>query len=431
MAPHDPEAHRGRFLSTLRLQYPDAVDAQDGGYRLLHPETGEYYTGDHRHLVATCRSIANFAAGAIADGPDWCLDAAEHGLEFLESAHRADGHDGGDSGSATHGYHLVVNADGEPVDRTRSAYGQAFVLLAYARAADAGVDGAESGLAATVDLLDERFHDGTGCLRSDCDPDWSEREPYRGQNANMHACEAYLAAYEATGDEEYLDRASGIASRITVDLAAETDGLLWEHYTADWEHDFAYNADEPRHQFRPPGYQPGHHVEWAKFCALLDRYGADVPAALTAEGGEGGEGGEDGWYGRAIELFDTAVDLGWTEGGFAYTVEADGEIIVGDRYGWTFAEGIGAAAALAERARDRGDEDAAARFTDRHRRFVGDVDAYRGPAGLWYEKLPAVGKTEIGDEVDTATPTPPEPPGVEPDYHPASAFFESWRSGRL
>ncbi|EMA69064.1 N-acylglucosamine 2-epimerase [Halorubrum aidingense JCM 13560] len=417
MAPHDPEAYRGRFLSTLRLQYPDAVDAQGGGYRLLHPETGDHYTGEHRHLVATCRSIANFAAGAIADGPDWCLDAAEHGLEFLESAHRA-GDDGEGSPPATDGYHLVVDADGEPVDRTRSAYGHAFVLLAYARAADAGVDGAADGLAATVDLLDERFHDGTGCLRSDCDPDWSEREPYRGQNANMHACEAYLAAYEATGDEEYLARAHRIAARITVDLASATDGLLWEHYTADWDHDFAYNADEPRHQFRPPGYQPGHHVEWAKFCALLDRYDAAVPAALT---GEDGDFGGDGWYGRAVELFDAAVDLGWTDGGFAYTVEADGEPIVGDRYGWTLAEGIGAAAALAERARDRGDEDAAARFADRHRRFVGHVDAYRGPAGLWYEKLSAADQT----------PTAPDPPGVEPDYHPASAFFESWRSGRV
>jgi len=88
----------------------------------------------------------------------------------------------------------------------------------------------------------------------------------------MHACEAFLAAYEATDEARYLDRARHIAEAITVDLAAETDGLLWEHYTADWEHDFAYNVDEPRHQFRPPGYQPGHHAEWAKLLALLDRY---------------------------------------------------------------------------------------------------------------------------------------------------------------
>ena len=406
MRSHGPAAHRGRLLSTLRVQFPDAL-AETGGYRLLHPVAGDPYTEDRRHLVATCRSIANFAAGALADGPDWCLDAAEHGIAFLESAHRADE-------SAAEGYHLVVGSNGEPTDRTRSAYGHAFVLLAYARAADAGIDGAEDKLRATMELVDERFRDGTGCLRSDCDPTWSEREPYRGQNANMHACEAFLAAYEATGDEASLDRARRIAERITVELAVETDGLLWEHYTADWAHDFGYNADEPRHQFRPPGYQPGHHVEWAKFLALLDRYDAPVPDELS---------GERGWYGRAVELFDAAVDLGWTEGGFAYTVEADGEVIVGDRYGWTLAEGIGASAALAERARARGEQCDADRYDDWHRRFLDRVDDYRGPAGLWYEKRPAAGAG--GD------PTAPEPPGVEPDYHPASAWYESWRSGRL
>lgn len=412
----DPAPFRGRLLATLRVQYPDVL--ADAGFRLLHPTTGDHYTGDGRHLVATCRSIANFAAGAVAGGPAWCLDAAEHGLTFLESAHAAVDDTNGavdDTNAARKvpnaaGYHLVVDADGDPIDRTRSAYGHAFVLLAYARATHAGIDGAAAGLEATVDLLDERFHDGTGCLRSDCGPDWVDREPYRGQNANMHACEAYLAAYEATDDRRYLERARRIARRITVDLAAETDGLLWEHYTDDWGHDFAYNADEPRHQFRPPGYQPGHHAEWARFLALLDRYGTENAT-------------DEGWYGRAIELFDAATDLGWTDGGFVYTVEADGDPIVADRYGWALAEGIGAAAALRERATARDDFAAAERLGEWHTRFLECADDYRGPAGLWYEKRPVAGRE--GD------PVPPDPPGIEPDYHPVSASFESYRSFKM
>ncbi|GAB7009260.1 AGE family epimerase/isomerase [Halorubrum trueperi] len=394
--------HRARLLSTLRVQYPDVL--AERGYRLLHPETGDRYTGVQRHLVATCRSVANFAAGALADGPDWCGSAAEHGLAFLREAHRGD--DGG--------YHLVVEEDGTPVDRTRSAYGHAFVLLAYARTADAGVDGARDGLAETHALIDERFRDGSGLLRSDCDEDWVELAAYRGQNANMHACEAYVAAYEATGDETYLERARHVAESIAFDLAAETNGLLWEHYTADWEHDFAYNADRPRHQFRPPGYQPGHHAEWAKFLALLDRY--DDPDASTAIGPG------DGWYARGLDLFDAAVEHGWSENGFVYTHEADGSVLVPDRYGWALAEAIGASAALAERAVARGDAEAAERLRRWHRRFIVRTDLFRGPAGVWYEKrLPPDAN---GDLVAA------EPPGVEPDYHPASAYFEGWRSAR-
>jgi len=128
------------------------------------------------------------------------------------------------------------------------------------------------------------------------------------------------------------------------------------------------------------------------------------------------------WYTRARELFDAAVDRGWSENGFVYTHAADGSPIVADRYGWALAEAIGASAALAERA-------AAARRRRRGRSapelasaVPRSTDLFRGPAGVWYEKrLPA---DADGDLVAQ------DPPGVEPDYHPAGAFFEGWRSAR-
>lgn len=396
-----PATDRARLLATLRIQYPDALAPV--GYRLLDPETGESYSGGRRHLVATTRGVAINALGVLVDGPSWCREAATHGLDCLRESHHDPDSDG---------YDLVIETDGRKsvrtVDSTRSAYAHAFVLLAFARAAEAGIDGAAEGLQSAAELLAGRFTDPNGLLASDRTADWEEIEPYRGQNANMHGCEAFLAAYRATGEHAYLDRATTIARMLTVELAAETDGLIWEHYTTEWAVDFAYNAESPRHQFRPPGCQPGHHVEWAKLLSLLDRY----DDRTTTEN----------WYERAVELFDAAIELGWTDEGFVYTVDRDGEVIVDDRYCWAVAEAVGAAAALAERADAHGESTTTERFRTWHHRLVSTLDSFRGPAGTFYEK-----RTAQSDENGLIAP---DPPGVEPDYHPAGAAFESWRSFR-
>ena len=46
--------------------------------------------------------------------------------------------------------------------------------------------------------------------------------------------------------------------------AAKADGLVWEHYDRDWNVDWDYHRDDPKHLFRPWGFQPGHQTEWAK-----------------------------------------------------------------------------------------------------------------------------------------------------------------------
>ena len=49
--------------------------------------------------------------------------------------------------------------------------------------------------------------------------------PYRGQNANMHACEAMMAAFRATQDRKYLERAIALAEAVTGRLAAKSADL--------------------------------------------------------------------------------------------------------------------------------------------------------------------------------------------------------------
>ena len=100
---------------------------------------------------------------------------------------------------------------------------------------------------------------------------------YRGQNVNMHACEAMLAAFDATSEMRYLERAATLAHNITVRQAALADGLIWEHYRADWSVDWDYNRNDKTNIFRPWGYQPGHLTEWAKLLLISRQIILKIP----------------------------------------------------------------------------------------------------------------------------------------------------------
>lgn len=396
-----------RAGAILSFYYPTCVDTSDGGFvAQLDAETGDIYDWDAKHVVATARFTTNFwrglqfcAAESAATGTEFgdapLTDTALHtqvqrGVENLRSAFRDDRHGG---------YHWRL--DGRtPVSSRRVCYGHAFVLLAFARAVSAGVDGAERGLADVEGVLDDRFYEPTAELySSEYDETWTSSEDYRGQNANMHACEALLATYEATGDRSSLDRATRLAERLCVDLTGPTDGRIWEHYTADWTHDFEYYRDTPDDQFRPWGFQPGHHVEWAKLLGLLDRSHESAPDWLLS---------------RARSLYDYAVTAGWDEfyGGFYYTLDRADEPIVDDKYGWPVAEAIGAAAVLYERTGETRYLDDYDRFWDYAQRRL------TAPAGNWYERV-----SRQGEPYATS-----EGPAVEPGYHPLGACYESWRS---
>jgi mannose/cellobiose epimerase-like protein (N-acyl-D-glucosamine 2-epimerase family) len=362
----------------LSYYHSNSLDTHFGGYiAQLDERNGHVYDGRTKHLVATARAVHNFSVGCLIDGPVWCRTAAEHGLTFLETAHWDDRHEG---------YDWILEGRAA-TDRTRHCYGHAFVMLAGARAHQAGVERGLATLERAYDVIDDRFWEPEhGLCADEASPDWVETDSYRGLNANMHTCEALLAAYEATDESRYLDRAALIAEGVTRDLAAFGDGRLWEHYTEDWRADFEYNRDDPAHQFRPWGYQPGHHLEWAKLLLILNEHTADP------------------WYvDRATELFDEAVEMGWDEdhGGFYYTVDNESDPVVDDKYSWEVAEGIGAAALLSEHDPqylewyDRLWEHAQAHFVNpRH--------------GNWYERLAR----------DHRRDGPNRGVAVEPGYHP-------------
>ena len=148
----------------------------------------------------------------------------------------------------------------------------------------------------------------------------------------MHSCEAMLAAFEATGEARYLDRAERLARRVTIDLAGKADGLVWEHYDQHWNVDWDYNRDDPKHLFRPWGYQPGHQTEWSKLLLILARH---RPA--------------DWLLPTSRHLFDTAMQRAWDAelGGIFYGFAPDHSVCDADKYFWVQAESFAAAALLA------------------------------------------------------------------------------------
>ena len=73
--------------------------------------------------------------------------------------------------------------------------------------------------------------------------DWSQVDPYRGANSNMHTVEAYLVAGDVTGDPVWHDRALSICERIIGIHARAHEWRIPEHYDHDWTPVPEYNVE--------------------------------------------------------------------------------------------------------------------------------------------------------------------------------------------
>jgi mannose/cellobiose epimerase-like protein (N-acyl-D-glucosamine 2-epimerase family) len=321
-----PTFLRAHIADTMAFYHPRAIDPQ-GGFFHYFRDDGSVYDAGHRHLVSSTRFVFNYAMAFRETGnPDY-LQAVRHGLRYLREVHR---------NPVTGGYAWTLR-DGVVEDDMNHCYGVAFVLLAYSSALKAGVEEARDWMDETWRLLEARFWEPAfGLYKDEADAQWNFTD-YRGQNANMHMCEAMLAAFEASDEARYLERALLLADHMTRRQAAKAEGLVWEHYDRDWQIDWKYNLDNPKHLFRPWGFQPGHQTEWAKLLLILDRH---VQA--------------DWLVPTARHLFDTAVARSWDaeRGGLYYGFAPDGRVCDDDKYFWVQAESLAAAALLAARTGD-------------------------------------------------------------------------------
>jgi mannose/cellobiose epimerase-like protein (N-acyl-D-glucosamine 2-epimerase family) len=326
-----------QHIRHTRQFYDPRCTDPSGGFYHFYKDDGTVYDARTRHLVSSTRFIFNFSMAWRQFQEPSDRERVLHGLRFLRDAHR---------NPATGGYAWTLdwnNGEKRVTDDTNHCYGLAFVLLAYAHAVNAGVAEARAWLDETYDLMERRFWEPAhGLYADEASGDWSTLFPYRGQNANMHACEAMLAAFEATGDTKFLWRAETLAHNITVRQAALYGNLVWEHYDSDWTVDPDYNRDDKTNIFRPWGYQPGHLTEWAKLLLIMERHKDQMA------------GPSDWLLPRAKQLFDAALTKAWdaTHGGIFYGFGPQDEICDADKYFWVQAESLAAAALLGARTGD-------------------------------------------------------------------------------
>ena len=373
----------------MAFYHPRAIDTHGGFYHFFRDD-GTIYDAKTRHLVSSTRFIFNYAMAWRRFRRAEYRDAVHHGIDFLRAAHR---------NPATGGYAWVLHGT-SVLDATNHCYGLAFVLLAYAHALQAGIARARAYLEEAAALMEQRFwSEDLGLYADEASGDWRTLSPYRGQNANMHACEAMLAAFDATGDLGYLERAHTLARNITVRQAQLAEGLIWEHYHPDWSVDWDYNRHDQTNIFRPWGFQPGHLAEWAKLLLILERHRARLSAPA------------DWLVPRAVELFDAAMTHAWDQefGGICYGFAPDGSICDADKYFWVQAEALAAAALLAVRVQEP-------RYWDWYDRIWGYswehfVD-HR--FGAWYRILSRDNR-KYSDEKSPAGKT---------DYHTMGACYE-------
>tara|TARA_B100001142_G_scaffold122247_1_gene124118 strand:- start:1304 stop:2428 length:1125 start_codon:yes stop_codon:yes gene_type:complete len=369
----------------MDFYHPDCIDSEKGGFYQHFKDDGTIYDAKTKHLVSSTRFIFNYSMASINLKNDEYFNLVKHGIDYLRNFHL---------NKLTGGYSWILESN-QVKDSTNYCYGFAFVLLAYAMAFKAGLDEAKEYIEETFKKMDEYFwEDEFGLYADEISADWSTVSKYRGQNANMHSCEALIAAYEATNEQKYLDRALIISDNICNRQAAQADGLIWEHYSSEWKIDWSFNKDKPDDLFRPWGFQVGHLTEWSKLLLILERYV-----------------NKDWLLPRAIELFEDAVEMGWDEknDGLFYGFAPNGDICDRDKYFWVQAESFAAAALLANRTKD-------AKYSDWYERIwqFSWKHMIDHKYGAWFRILD--GKNNKYDDLKS--------PAGKTDYHTMGACYE-------
>lgn len=335
-------------LSALPLWATLGVDADGGFVESLN--TAGRGVADFRRARVQARQAYVFAAAGRMDwsGP-WRRLVSDGLRRFGETNLRPDGL-----------YRTRVGRDGAVLDETATLYDQAFVLLAYATAAGAGLE---------PQAMAERAHALRQALDGLRHPQGGWREagdhPFQA-NAHMHLLEAGLAweALDSAGPWSSLcDEIVALARRAFIDGEG---GFLREFFADNWRP--APGADGRV-------VEPGHQFEWSWLLTRWGRSRGDdwaMQAArrLYAAGARGVD------HARGVAVDQLGPSLRLSDGEAAHTARL-----------WPQTERIKAALILAEMAEGASRE---LLLEDAEDALEG-LKLYLRPTGLWADRLDEAG----------------------------------------
>jgi mannose-1-phosphate guanylyltransferase/mannose-6-phosphate isomerase len=269
-APQHPRDHQdlasaaarlGRWLdhSALPLWWTAGADHERGGFfELLDDQARPSRVP--RRLRVQARQAYSYATAGLAGWQGPWRAAVKHALDVLDTRYRrADGL-----------YRTLVDDDGAPLDERAFLYDQAFVLLALAAAAQAGIETQRCATEANElrAILTTQFAHKAGGFRE---------EELRGStfqsNPHMHLLEAALAWSGSEPNGEWQRLADSIVDLCLERFVDAESGMLREFFD---------DAGAPVAGFPGAIIEPGHQFEWAWLLCRWAEARGDVRAQTAA-----------------------------------------------------------------------------------------------------------------------------------------------------
>jgi len=200
-----------------------------------------------RRVRVQARQIYSFAIAARLGWYPQGRDIAMKGMEYmLAKARSPDGRPG---------FVHLIDPDGNVLNPLRDAYDHAFVLLAmatlYELSGDASLRGEMDSLVA---FLDRELRSPHGGYIEGIPPTLPRR-----QNPQMHLFEAMIAAFDATHELSYQNRAGDLFGLFAASLYDARRQALGEYFEEDWS------------RIEPVVVEPGHQAEWVWLLRGFER----------------------------------------------------------------------------------------------------------------------------------------------------------------